>query len=397
MAKFGFYLLLLWSFWFGQGVGYAGVGHGKNTLHSGEQNTGKHERVQPEWTVVENMEVGERQGLQYQGEKQTMDTFISTAPASIFPIGTTSENSRLHNRRSVSAQGSSLAPGQIAGIVIAMVIISSFLSTVAVYLLLRRRRRGQEQEPFSKLEPDSRDHGLDSPPFENRLSSFPMYAVSITTGHGQEHQRAPTPSRDFVPGARHGLQPPPDAGHPAMSYTARPLSMPGPEGPDPFLPISPQSPQEAQALGCRRSKSDSSKRQPSSGSSGSGSCRGAMQGAAVEISLARKQSVTGGQRAQLVRVGSNRSRRSVRSAASGPDPLAMHPVYVYVDTKTQPQHIGMPLQSQAQPNEEGTPSPLSEQEPVPRQPVSPVSPEKDMPGLPGGLMSCPGLTMTQLS
>ncbi|KAI1381670.1 hypothetical protein F4677DRAFT_132977 [Hypoxylon crocopeplum] len=269
-----------------------------------------------------------------------------------------------------SAQGSSLTPGQIAGIVIAIAIISSLLAALATYLLMRQRRR-RRQEPLGKFDPDSPPESRDR---EDRLPSFQMYSAPTGTGH----QRAPTLSHDFLPDVKQQHSPTtPGTEHPAMSYTARPLSMPGPDCPDPVFPVSPLCPSSSQAPAFSSRSLTGAERQCPLGTDGA---------AGPVVSLARQESLSGRQRAQLVRVGSNRSNRSRTDGE--PDPLAMNPVRV----ETGPRQIAMQppplpkddgyapreteLPSPLTPSEPSTPSSLSVQAPVPRRPVDPVSLEQ---------------------
>lgn len=214
---------------------------------------------------------------------------------------------------------------------------------------------------------------------------------------------------DYIPDVKQRLPPPPDAEHPAiMTYAARPLSMPGPDGLDPVFPVSPLS-AEGEPFAAGGSSSSSSKRRSSSSSSSSptgptfdssaaGGAGAGAAAAAAGLSLARQQSINSGGRAQLVRVGSEKARQQQQEKSSA-DPLAMNPV-VHTEPEwrlfpTTTKEVNIPVQPQPQPPtkddryvagrtamplpvpvDHGTPSPLLVQAPVPRRPVDPFSLEQ---------------------
>ncbi|KAI1405547.1 hypothetical protein F4819DRAFT_443804 [Hypoxylon fuscum] len=303
-----------------------------------------------------------------------------------------SARAEVANVNSSSDQGSSLTPGQIGGIVISIAFISALLSALATYLFMRQRQRQQEtQSNFeSDLPHESRDQGPVDPPLTSE-TSFQMFMASSA----MSHNLSPTFNNNFIPDVKRKLPPPPDTKHPAMSYSARPLSMPGPDGQDPIFPISPLGSEADSVAIVGGSKPPAAHRRPSMDAD-----RRREAAASVRLSLARQQSISGGQRAQLVRVGSNSSQKAKDSPAS---PLALNPVRAKTEfrlfpntkdvatTPTEPRHIAMFLQPQSPakddryatrrtivpsptpPAQRSVYSPVQVQAPIPRRPVDPFS------------------------
>ncbi|KAI1765881.1 hypothetical protein GGR53DRAFT_529285 [Hypoxylon sp. FL1150] len=322
----------------------------------------------------------------------------SSSAQSVIEAAGAGVNTAMASVTNVTTQGSSLTPGHIGGIVISMVFIASVLSALATYLLMRRRQRQQDRAPPSKFDVDSppefRDQGRGPPNFlHSPMSSLRMFMAGVTAGH----PRSPTydnTNTDFIPDIKQRLPPPPDTDHPAMSYSARPLSMPGPDGFDPVFPISPLSTADGP------SAPSGSKPAPSKPRRSSPGLAAGSRAAAVRVSLARQQSINGGKRAQLVRVGSNGSDKAQQEAAG---PLALNPVReetgwrVFPATRdaaptpsaTAPRYViermpeppskddryvaGRALVPGAVQADRGTPSPLLVQAPILRRPVNPFS------------------------
>ncbi|KAI1139526.1 hypothetical protein F5Y05DRAFT_411716 [Hypoxylon sp. FL0543] len=305
-----------------------------------------------------------------------------------------------------SIRGSSLTPGQIAGIVISMAFISSLLSALATFLLMRRKTR--REDPQSKFESDAPESPQDfrgqGPPqrsrpisqsirnrLSNRLSQFQMFTALGSTNH----ERTPPSSHSFIPDVKQRVPPPPDTEHPAMSHIARPVSLSGPDGFDSFMPVSPLSSEGDQSLAPRDSRRISRRdsrplepeRPPPSPLSVSGPDIRASTTTmgASRVSLAREQSLNGGQRPQLVRVGSSSGREQKDSLAVDANPLAMNPAYVEAryDVPSAPisatghRHIATFLEPQSSTSEPSTPSSFQVQAPIPRRLVNPGSLEHD--------------------
>ncbi|KAI1461181.1 hypothetical protein F4805DRAFT_316057 [Annulohypoxylon moriforme] len=311
------------------------------------------------------------------------------------------------NVNTPQTQGSSLTPGQIGGIVISIAFISSLLSALATFLLMRRKAR-QQQDSSQKYEPDTlyaprtqepilppapapRPHSL-SQSIRNRLSSFhamfgapimPPYRRSQSPSNSNSNSNVDTFAADIK-------RRPPTAEHPAiaMSHNARPLS-------DPVFPVSPVSSMGDQSL-ILQSNEPEARLQPSppvpviveaAASPVPDASKSARVSAApTRVSLAREQSISGGQRPHLVRVGSGRE----RSGGVGGDPLSMNPVCaegrydVAPVSATGQCHMVFPMPSPMEGDEHGgwrtsagtemssTPS-FQVQAPIPRRLVDPVS------------------------
>ncbi|KAI2473465.1 hypothetical protein F4781DRAFT_380421 [Annulohypoxylon bovei var. microspora] len=297
-------------------------------------------------------------------------------------------------------QRSSLTPGQIGGIVISIAFISSLLSALATFLLMRRKARLQEST--NKLEPDwplgpgaqaaapapaadPRPHSL-TQSIRNRLSSFHMFGAPIMPPYrrSQSPSNSNSNSSNFAADVKRR---PPSSEHPAlaMSHSARPLS-------DPVFPVSPVSSVGDQSL-ILQSHEPEPRLQPSPPMpapvvAADVSTTARASGAPGRVSLAREQSISGGQRPQLVRVGSGRERKGASD-----DPLSMNPVcadsgYDAVPVSATGQcHMVLPMQS---PREEdlhggwrtsaGTEisavSSFQVQAPIPRRLVDPISLEQ---------------------
>lgn len=276
-----------------------------------------------------------------------------------------------------------------------MVIIASTVSALSTYLLMRRRQRQQDQAAQSKFEPDSPPESRDQARGPSDLIRSPLSSLHMFMA-GASARRSTYVNTDFIPDVKQRLPPPPDADHPAMSYNARPLSMPGPDGFDPVFPVSPLS-SDGEPFAANGSKPAASPpRIPSPGLTADSP----GEAAAVRVSLARQQSISGGKRAQLVRVGSNGSEKARQENVG---PLAMNPVREETEWRlfpsmrdaatptsaTVPRYVvetmPEPLAKDEKyvagvgrtivplPAEHGTPPPLVVQAPIPRRPVDPFS------------------------
>lgn len=250
--------------------------------------------------------------------------------------------------------GSSLTPGQIGGIVISMAAVTSILSALATFFFMRRNAKKQEfkskYDPDSP--PDSRHENLIAPSGlapKEVTSSGQVFGAAVTT---KGHQRAATLGANFAPDMK---QRPPDSQHPAMSYSVRPLS----DGGNPIFPVSPLSTVKEQSLANRDSSLFENRHMPFPDVDDPSW----SEMPTVQLSLARKPSRTGGQRVQLVRVGSERSARERSESLSSP--LALNPIYTEpmdstIHTAKDGENISTPPQAS---------SPLQVQAPIPRRPV----------------------------
>ncbi|XXG97762.1 hypothetical protein Hte_004073 [Hypoxylon texense] len=339
----------------------------------------------------------------------------SSSAQSAIDAADAGKNTAIASVSDASTQGSSLTPGQIGGIVISIAIVAATLSALATYLLMRRRQRQrqQHQEPRSKFEPDSPPESRNqaqgpTSSLRSPLTSLHLFMAGARAGAGasQAEQSPAYNNTDFIPDVKQRVPPPPDAEHPAMSYAARPLSMPGPEGFDPVFPVSPLSSEgEPSAAGggggggklpAAESSTPWRRRSPT-GLTDSGTAA-----AAVGLSLARQQSINNGGRAQLVRVGSSGSEKKAlqqqhEKEKGSAGPLAMNPVVRNAEAEWRlfptTKEVNLPVQPQPPAKDEkyvagrtglpppvpvdhGTPSPLLVQAPVPRRPVDPFSLEQ---------------------
>ncbi|KAI1210682.1 uncharacterized protein F4807DRAFT_459523 [Annulohypoxylon truncatum] len=304
------------------------------------------------------------------------------------------------------SQGSSLTPGQIGGIVISIAFISSLLSALATFLLMRRKARQQDapskyepespyiprtQEPVLPPVPEPRPHSL-SQSIRNRLSSFhAMLSGPIIPPYrrSQSPSNLNSSSDAFAADIKRR---PPTAEHPAISQNARPLS-------DPAFPVSPVSSVGDQSLILQGNEPEARlqpsppmpvvvEAPPSPVTVTDTSTSAGPSAPSARVSLAREQSISGGQRPHLVRVGSGRER-----SGAGGHPLSMHPVcgdegYDAAPVSATGQcHIVLPIRSPADGDEHAgwrasvgtelsTASSFHVQAPIPRRLVDPISLER---------------------
>ncbi|KAI8961093.1 hypothetical protein F5Y11DRAFT_327682 [Daldinia sp. FL1419] len=348
-------------------------------------------------------------------------------------VANSQESAAAPSTSAVPTEGSSLTPGAIAGLVIGVAIASSLLSAILTYLFMRRRLRQRQEEPQSPLSPTSPAPNSISHPgsrgfmnhshshsLSNDLSAFKMTYTSPTPTN---HHRAANFSSDFTPDMKQRFAPTPNpvpaqtsistpapttptAEYPAMAQTTphatqlsappakrpsrvrsrpRPLSDPSvDDGLGPVFPVSPLSSEGDGPYSNRRSS-------PLSHESGGGG--GVARTTSARLSLARQQSLNGGQRAQVVRVGSQRSEtHGGRLAAAGQGQgEGLTRLYSFTtDTSENGNSTGSaeaqgrqsylqprPLVKYAYPSGAGNSSPgLPVQAPIPRRPVDPYYFEK---------------------
>ncbi|KAI1642196.1 uncharacterized protein F4817DRAFT_353627 [Daldinia loculata] len=273
-------------------------------------------------------------------------------------VANSQESAATASGSNAPTQGSSLTPGAIAGLVIGIAIASSLLSAVLTYLFMRRRAR-QQQEPQTKFEPSSLPPPQLSPnsgsrgfmnhshshSLSNDLSIFQMTYTSPTPTN---HNRAANSSGDFTPDMKQRSAPapttpvtaPPATEYPAMAQTtqhatklsappakrtsrvrSRPRPLSDPSVDDGLGPVFPVSPLSSEGDGPYRSGSTRTDRRPSplSYEGGGGTV---PRSTSARLSLARQQSLNGGQRAHLVRVGSQRSLERERHGGGSSGHLA---------------------------------------------------------------------------
>ncbi|KAI2778865.1 hypothetical protein F4815DRAFT_476108 [Daldinia loculata] len=273
-------------------------------------------------------------------------------------VANAQESAATASGSSASTQGSSLTPGAIAGLVIGIAIASSLLSAVLTYLFMRRRAR-QQQEPQTKFEPSSLPRPQLSPnsgsrgfmnhshshSLSNDLSIFQMTYTSPTPTN---NNRAANSSGDFTPDMKQRSAPapttpvtaPPATEYPAMAQTtqhatklsappakrtsrvrSRPRPLSDPSVDDGLGPVFPVSPLSSEGDGPYRSSSTRTDRRPSplsyEGGGGGGGGSTIPRSTSARLSLARQQSLNGGQRAHIVRVGSQRSLERERQNGGG--------------------------------------------------------------------------------
>ncbi|KAI1106779.1 hypothetical protein F4804DRAFT_285418 [Jackrogersella minutella] len=301
---------------------------------------------------------------------------------------------------------SNLTPGQIAGIVVSIAFVSSFLSALATFLLMRRRL--QRQEPEDKFEqdetpePQMQDTVQPLPPptshysvahtltqsMRNRLSSFYMFPATIASTHRRSR------TSDYMPDAKLRV-PPPTADHPAMSRSnTRPFSLSA--FPIPVIPGSPTASEGGQSLFFPGHGSGSDDEEPHPGREITPSRIGRADDAATpkpRVSLARQQSMTSSQRPLLVRVGSNRERKSADLPVLDPICTDLGPVCTDTDYDVAPVSATGQCHIATEPHDDihehahdhvhgldwvdvpihpGTPLSFQLQAPIPRRPIDPI-------------------------
>ncbi|KAI1655730.1 hypothetical protein F4813DRAFT_152172 [Daldinia decipiens] len=350
-------------------------------------------------------------------------------------VANAQESAATASASSAPTQGSSLTPGAIAGLVIGIAIASSLLSAVLTYLFMRRRARQQEPQPkFGpslaplQLSPTSGSRGFmnhsHSHPLSNDLSLFQMTYTSPTPTN---HNRAAHFSSDFTPDVKQRFAPASapvsTTEYPAMALTtqhatklsalpakrtsrvrSRPRPLSDPSVDDGLGPVFPVSPLSSEGDGPYRSSSMRTDRRPSPLSYEGGGGGGTIPcSTSARLSLARQQSLNGGQRAQLVRVGSQRGPERERQSGGGgggggrlaaPDQghgEGLTRLYSFTtdtsengnstgsgDAQPQPSYLQpRPLVKYALSSNTGNSSPgLQVQSPIPRRPVDPYYIEK---------------------
>ncbi|KAF3070838.1 hypothetical protein GL218_00807 [Daldinia childiae] len=359
-------------------------------------------------------------------------------------VANAQESAATASASNVSTQGSSLTPGAIAGLVIGIAIASSLLSAILTYLFMRRRAR-QQQEPQSKfppspppqLSPNSGSRGFMNHSHSHTLSNdLSIFQMTYTSPTPTNHNRAANFSSDFTPDTKQRFAPastpapastlvaaPSATEYPAMAQTtqhatrlsappakrtsrvrSRPPRLSDPSVDDGLGPVFPVSPLSSEGDGPYRSTSMRTDRRPSPLSyEGGGGGSTIPRSTSARLSLARQQSLNGGQRAHLVRVGSQRSPERERHgggdghlAASGQGQGQGHGegltrLYSFTtdtsengnstgsgDAQPQPSYLQpRPLVKYAGSSNTGNSSPgLQVQSPVPRRPVGPYYFEK---------------------
>ncbi|KAI0182005.1 hypothetical protein GGR52DRAFT_584435 [Hypoxylon sp. FL1284] len=160
--------------------------------------------------------------------QSAIDTATNTAMAA-------NKNPTEKASMNVEPQNSGLTPGQIAGLVIAMMIVASVLSGFGTFFILRRRQR---QQPQQHEEAPSKYGGGDvamGGPAGGRRSPMSSIRRFVSAAAAAGHGRSATQGSGFIPDMKQRMPPaPPAAEHPAMSRAARPSG-----GDDLVSPVTP--------------------------------------------------------------------------------------------------------------------------------------------------------------
>ncbi|CAJ2511757.1 Uu.00g073820.m01.CDS01 [Anthostomella pinea] len=203
-------------------------------------------------------------------------------------------------------ENSGLSPGEVGGIVVSVTIVSSLLSVFLTLFIIRHRRR--KAEAAAHDDSDSRPESsrrLAQPPFKVLRDGFrsPTYTATVTAG--SKH-----PGTQFPPDVKQRI-PPPVEHHPAMASSALPAStataanaaVRSPDEPD--FPVSPLTSLRPNSFGREGPPGFGLGFYPGEAQVQTG-VPDTGEPSPMKFSLARTESISGGQRVQIVRVGSQK-------------------------------------------------------------------------------------------